>query len=325
MIFAYALTMIRMDFDDFHPLVLIFSPQLPRRVYESIFSLSNIRCHWVSNERELSDVLSNRGMEIEALVIEGEKKIPDELLKLPRLKVVFSLSAGTDFFSQEGADSRFEIVTTSGVLAPVVADHAIALVMAMLGRVGPLEVVDGKWRRPEIKVRTFSSLSFGILGLGDVGSEIAKRIQGFGSKIFYCNRNIRSDVPYRFCSSAEELASKCDVLFVSCDGGASTYHLVDERVLRALGSSGYLVNVARGSVVDTRALKSALLVGRIAGAAVDVIENEPFVDLELLRIPNLIVTPHIAWLDTESISKLVERTRANVTKYFSASDRGSYA
>ena len=325
MIFADALTINLMNFDDVRPHVLIFSPQLPRKVFEAVISLGSIRCHWVSSEHALAEVLREWGAKVEGLVVEGDRLIPNELLKLPRLKVVFSLSTGTDFYHHDQASRPFEIVTTAGVVSPAVADHALSLALVMLSRARPLEVVEGKWRRPSIQVRTFSSLSFGILGLGGVGGEIAKRIQGFSSKISYCNRRPRTDVSYDYCSSAEVLASQCDVLFVSCAGGASSYQLVNEGVLRALGSSGYLINVARGSVVDTRALQRALSAGTIAGAAVDVLENEPFVDSDLLKTPNLIVTPHIAWLDVESIAKLVESTRVSVSKYFDSSVRGPHA
>src|SRR5690606_27943181 len=115
----------------------------------------------------------------------------------------------------------------------------------------------------------------GILGLGAVGQGIARRLAGFDMEISYHNRRPRDDIPYIYAPSVEELADKVDFLVCAMPGGAATRHLINKPLLSRLGASGYLVNVGRGSIVDSAALADALHRGVIAGAALDVFEGEP--------------------------------------------------
>ena len=128
----------------------------------------------------------------------------------------------------------------------------------------------------------------------------------------YHNRRERADVPYRYFPNLQELARWCTFLVVSCVGGPETQHLVNEGVLEALGPEGYLVNVSRGSVVDTAALVEALRSDAIAGAALDVVDGEPSVPEELLRSEKVILTPHVAWRSPETKKALIERAIGNI-------------
>lgn len=137
-----------------------------------------------------------------------------------------------------------------------------------------------------------SGKRMGIIGLGAVGLAIAKRAaQGFDMSVSYHSRNPRDGVPYTYCGSPLQLAEAVDILVVATPGGAGTQHLVDAQVLDALGREGYLVNIARASVVDTDALARALQQGRIAGAALDVFDDEPKVPDAFKALGNTVLTP----------------------------------
>jgi lactate dehydrogenase-like 2-hydroxyacid dehydrogenase len=140
----------------------------------------------------------------------------------------------------------------------------------------------------------------GIVGLGRIGKTIAKRALGFDMTVGYYGRNRQPDSPFRYFAALGDLAAWCDVLVVITPGGAETRNLVDARVLDALGPKGFLVNVARGSVVDEPALIAALKAGRIAGAALDVFADEPRVPAELLALDNVVVAPHVASATVET-------------------------
>src|SRR3954469_6453722 len=142
--------------------------------------------------------------------------------------------------------------------------------------------------------RKMSGARLGIVGLGRIGSAIAKRAQGFGMAIAYTSRNQRNDVDYPYFPSAQELASHVDFLVCITPGGEGTRKMINAEVLAALGPRGYLINVARGTVVDEAALIEALQQGTIAGAGLDVFKDEPRVPQALRELDNVVLTPHMA-------------------------------
>jgi lactate dehydrogenase-like 2-hydroxyacid dehydrogenase len=152
--------------------------------------------------------------------------------------------------------------------------------------------------------------------LGSIGHEIARRASGFDVEIGYCSRSPKPDVPYTFHKSVEALATASDILIVCCPANESTYHLIDAGVLEKLGSGGYLINVARGSIVDTAALVRALEENRIAGAALDVVEGQPKVPQALLDAPNVLLTPHVAARAPEVGEIVGERILVTLQSHF---------
>ena len=161
-----------------------------------------------------------------------------------------------------------------------------------------------------------SGKRLGILGLGTIGRKIAQRALGFEMEIGYHNRTPQDALPYRYFGGLEALAAWCDVLVIATPGGPQTRHLVDARILRALGERGWLVNIARGSVVDTAALAEALRTHAIAGAGLDVYESEPAAPAELIGLPNVVLTPHVAGWSPEAVQNSVDRFIANATRHF---------
>jgi lactate dehydrogenase-like 2-hydroxyacid dehydrogenase len=199
-----------------------------------------------------------------------------------------------------------------------VADHAFALLLAVVRDVPQLDQAtrNGIWRdalplRPNV-----SSKRLGIVGLGHIGEKIARRGAGFDMEIGYHNRKPREGSPLRYFDNVTDLAQWSDFLMVATPGGAGTHHLIDGKVLHALGPQGFLVNVSRGSVVDTAALARALTEGTIAGAGLDVYEGEPNPPEALLELRNVVLTPHLAGRSPEAITASVDHFLENAKRYF---------
>jgi lactate dehydrogenase-like 2-hydroxyacid dehydrogenase len=236
----------------------------------------------------------------------------------PDLEAVISFGAGIDRIDMDEAIRRgVRIANGSGANAVCVAEHAMALLLSLAREIPLLDarVRAGRWRPPGLR-RQISGKRLGILGLGAIGRNVARMAEGFGMEIAYTTRRPRSELPYRYFPQARELAFFADALVVACPGGPATHHLVDEQVMRALGSEGFLVNIARGSIVETAALARALRGGMLAGAALDVFENEPQVPGELLDLENVILTPHVASNSQESRDAMFEQALANLTAFY---------
>jgi lactate dehydrogenase-like 2-hydroxyacid dehydrogenase len=217
---------------------------------------------------------------------------------LPKLEIIANFGVGVDQIDLEAAKKRGIIVTnTAGALNECVADCAMGLVLNTLRRLPQAGVYlrAGEWKsKGTFPLGTsLGGKTLGILGLGRIGEAIAKRAQAFGMKIRYHNRN-KKDVPYAYDGDAVTLAKNSDVLLVITPGGPETDKLVNATVLDALGPQGYLVNVARGSVVDEKVLLRYLQEKKIAGAGLDVFEDEPNVPPEFFALDNAVLTPHVA-------------------------------
>ena len=152
----------------------------------------------------------------------------------------------------------------------------------------------------------------GIVGLGRIGKAIAQRARAFGMSIAYTARTAKADSGYKFYPSAAELAANVDFLVAITPGGAGTKHLINAEVLKALGPRGFLINVARGSVVDEEALIVALQNGTIAGAGLDVFANEPHVPEALWSMRNVVLTPHMASATSETRQAMADLAFANM-------------
>jgi lactate dehydrogenase-like 2-hydroxyacid dehydrogenase len=154
---------------------------------------------------------------------------------------------------------------------------------------------EGRWPEGPFPLSpTLRERRVGILGLGGIGKAIARRLEGFGVAIAYHGRNRQSGAAYAWYATPLALAEACDTLIAILPGGPATRNIIDAAVLKALGPSGVFVNVARGSVVDEKALTSALGDGTILAAGLDVYANEPNVSPALLELPNVVLLPHIA-------------------------------
>jgi lactate dehydrogenase-like 2-hydroxyacid dehydrogenase len=245
-----------------------------------------------------------------------------EIAALPRLELICTLGTGTDTIDMEAARMRGITVTNgAGANADTVADHAMALLLSAIRDVAHFDrqLRAGEAMTAIRRVRPgLTGKRIGIIGMGRIGSGVAERAtKGFGMEAGYRNRKPVADSPYRYFDSVEALAAWADFLVVAALGGQEGHYLVDAKILRALGPKGFLVNVGRGSLVDTEALIAALRDGIIAGAGLDVIEGEPHLPDALRSLDNVVVTPHMAGLSHESIDAMFRLAIANIRAYFS--------
>lgn len=243
--------------------------------------------------------LAEHADDVRVVVTSGPPGVDAETIAaLPNLEVIVSYGAGVDAIDLVAAKRRgIGVSNTPDVLTDTVADTALGLILMTLRRFGVADryVRAGRWARdgrfPYAK--DVSGVQVGILGLGRIGSAIATRLLGFDCAIAYHNRRRIDGSPYRYAESPVELAASVDVLVVATTGDPATRHLVDRAVLEALGPEGYLINIARGSVVDQAILVELLAGGRLAGAGLDVFVDEPNVPAELLTLDNVVLFPHI--------------------------------
>ena len=238
---------------------------------------------------------------------------------LPQLSLIACFGAGYEGVDLDAAAARGISVTSApGANTETVADHAIGLMLAVMRDMPGCNsaVRDGRFAMSRAERPTLSRSRLGLLGLGQIGEAVARRAAAFGMQISYTTRHPRADQPWRHTPDLLALARDSDVLVLACPGGAPTRGLVDANVLAALGVDGFLVNIARGSVVNTAALADALKRGTIAGSALDVWEGEPDFPEILKDAPNLIVTPHMAGRSPEALRRQTEVLTANLEALF---------
>lgn len=241
---------------------------------------------------------------IEVVITNGSTGLSAaQMQRLPALALVCSYGAGYENIDLEAARAGGIAVTHApGVNNATVADHAIALMLAIARGLPELDraVKAGQWQSHRQARPTVNGRRLGLLGMGNIGELIARRAAAFDMHVSYFTRRPRPELPYAHVASLLELARDSDFLILACPGGTATRHLVDTAVLDLLGRQGFLINIARGSVVDTAALLQALRERRIAGAALDVIEDEPALPACVGELANLILTPHISGRSPEA-------------------------
>ena len=244
----------------------------------------------------------------------------DEMAALPRLELACALGAGHENIDSAAAAVRGIVVANgAGTNDDCVADHVFGLIITSVRGILRLDrqCRAGVWRDELPMPANVGGKRLGILGLGSIGQKVARRAAGFDMPVGYHNRRPRPETGHRHFDNLPALAAWCDVLVVCTPGGAGTRHLVNAEILAALGPQGTLINIARGSVVDTAALATALGAGTIAGAALDVYESEPRPPAELIGLDNVVLTPHIAGWSPESMDASVQRFLDNAAGHFS--------
>ncbi|NOL51773.1 2-hydroxyacid dehydrogenase [Pelistega suis] len=270
---------------------------------------------------EVSRFLAKEGGSIHAVISSAYLGLKKEWIDLlPALEVVCNFGVGYDSTDVEALKARgISFSNTPDVLNDGVADTTMALLLATMRKVCLADkfVRAGEWEKGVFPLTPgLSAKKVGIVGLGSIGKVIAKRLSGFDCEIAYHNRRKRDDVSFRYEASLIELARWADVLIVATVGGAGTRHLINADVLAALGPKGFLVNIARGSVVDEQALITALQTGTIAGAGLDVFENEPFVPLALRQLDNAVLMPHLGSGTIETRLVMSQLVIANFEQFY---------
>ncbi|WP_287876715.1 2-hydroxyacid dehydrogenase [Aquitalea sp.] len=258
---------------------------------------------------------------VRAVVSTGGAGASRQLLQaLPEVELVACVGVGFDAIDLAYArEHGIAITTTPGVLDQCVADTALALLLAVFRRVVQADrfVRAGHWLHGGFPLtHSLAGKRCGIVGLGNIGRAIARRAEAFGMVLGYHGPRAKADVAYRYYLDLGAMAAEVDVLVLALPGGAATRHVVDGRVLDALGPDGVLINIARGSVVDQAALVERLLDGRLGGAGLDVFEHEPQVPEVLFGLDNVVLAPHMASATLETRAAMAQLMLDNLLAHF---------
>jgi lactate dehydrogenase-like 2-hydroxyacid dehydrogenase len=285
-----------------------------RRRIDEVFDMTRL---WEIEGGEA--YLAAHGTEFGGILSRGV--LPESTLeKLPNVKIVSQTGVGTDkapiaYFKAHG----ISYTNTRGSLSDSVADIAITLGLCVTRGIipGDQRVRTRLWatERPPMG-RSFSGKKYGVLGLGSIGQAIARRLEGFDGEIAYHNRKPAEGVPYRYVETLMELASWADFLFMALPGGAATQAIVDQKVLRALGPDGIVVNVGRGAAIDEEALVRVLQEGALAGAGLDVHAHEPHANEQLIGMSNVVLLPHLGSSTVETRAAMHRLCIDNLLAHF---------
>jgi lactate dehydrogenase-like 2-hydroxyacid dehydrogenase len=277
--------------------------------------------HALWKEADQKTFLAQHGGEFAGLATSARWGADAALIHaLPNLKVISSFGVGYDTIDINAAAARgIPIGYTPDVLNDCVADTAFGLLLDAARGLSASQrfLRRGEWLRGNFALQTrVSGKRLGILGLGRIGRAIAKRAAGFDMDIRYHSRNRVADVDFVYEDSPASLARWADFFVIASAGGPQTRHLVSAEVLRELGPEGFLINIARGSVVDEAALVEALVNKTIAGAGLDVFEKEPQVPEALMTLDNVVLLPHVGSGTNETRQAMADLTLANLRSFF---------
>lgn len=276
--------------------------------------------HRLFESKDRAQMLAEVGPRVRAIA--GSGRSDSALIQsLPKLEIVANFGVGYDNVDAVAARARNVMVTnTPGVLNEAVADTTLSLILAIERRVVAADryLRAGKWvaNGNYPLTRHLGDLKVGILGLGRIGKAIAKRVLAFGMQVQYHSRTRQTDVAFPYFPSVLELAKASNVLVCILPGGAGTRHIINEDVMKALGPTGTLVNVARGSVVDTEALIRCLKNGSLGAAAIDVYDKEPETPEALWPLENVVLTPHLGSATHTTRKQMGDLVVKNLLEHF---------
>lgn len=301
---------------------LLIMSQMPEFLISLFDETYNTHKFWLSDDKK--EFLSKIKNEVDAIAVMGGTIISPDLMKsMPKLKIIGCYGVGYDAIDVDFAQANgIKVTNTPEVLNDEVADTAISLMLAVYKKIIDAEKFarNNLWINGEFPLsRKFSGTKLGIVGMGRIGKSIAKRAEGFDCKISYHSRN-KKDVAYKYFDNIEKLAEEVDTLCVITPGGKETEKLVSLEVLKSLGKKGVIINVARGSVIDQEAMIHCLKENLIAGAGLDVYNNEPNIPKELIELNNTVLLPHIGSATIETRRAMGQLVFDNVAAYFAGKE-----
>lgn len=274
---------------------------------------------------EVSEFLRRHAEQFRVILTGGAAGVDAGLINaLPNLGAIVNIGAGVDAIDLAAAAARgIGVSNTPDVLSDTTADTALGLMLMTLRRFGAAEryARADRWRTDGAfgYGRDLTGSRVGILGLGRIGTAIANRLLAFDCEISYHNRRRVEGSPFRYIESATALAADVDVLVVATTGDAA-HPLVDRTVLEALGPNGYLINIARGSVVDQDALIELLAGDTLAGAGLDVFADEPNIPAALRDSDNVVIFPHIGSATARTRTAMVQLAIDNLEHYLATGE-----
>ncbi|XP_051123205.1 glyoxylate/hydroxypyruvate reductase HPR3-like [Andrographis paniculata] len=307
------------------PQLLVIRPPQVFQVYEEEFMAKFEVLKAYESTLPTETFLRKYGRSTRAVFCFGQSPITAELLQhLPSLGLVVAAGTGVNHVDLAACRRRGIAVTnTADVFSEDTADYAVGMLIDLMRKISSR---DSSVRRriwplagefPVGFTFTLRNKRIGIVGWGNIGSKVARRLEPFGCTICYNSRTRKPSVPHSFYATACELATHSDILVICCSLTEKTRHLINDDVMAAMGEKGFLVNIARGQVVDEKALVKRLVEGTIAGAALDVFENEPTVPPELFGLDNVVLSPHRGAFTGEAFADAFGMVMANLEAFFS--------
>lgn len=301
------------------PVLLVLNLQVPAHLQQMAQTFPDFDVVYAPEPDQAETAIAEHGARVQCVCTVGASGLTAvQMQRMPKLSLVCAMGAGYENIDVAYAKAHgIAVGNGAGTNDECVADHAMGLLIAAVRGMIKLDKATraGIWRSAMPLPANVSGKRLGIVGLGTIGAKIAKRAAAFDMPIGYHNRKPREGVTHQYFDDLLALAAWADVLLVATPGGAGTKHLVNAEVLSALGDKGVLVNIARGSVVDTQALAAALRAGELAGAGLDVYESEPLPPQELIELDSVVLTPHVGGWSPEAVQNSVDRFIANMRNH----------
>ncbi|WOH09399.1 hypothetical protein DCAR_0728856 [Daucus carota subsp. sativus] len=304
------------------PVVLILKPPEVFKVHEELFCQ---RFHFLrawESTLPTDQFLTTYAQSIQALFCNSFTPIPAHVIRLlPSLRLIVTSSVGVNHIDlHECRRQGIKVANIAKVFTDDVADIAVGLLIDVLRKVsaGDQYVRSGSriWSDFPLGYK-LGGKRVGIVGLGSIGLEVAKRLEAFGCIVSYNSRMKKPSVPFLHYANVCELALNSDVLIICCSLTEQTYHMINREVLSALGKHGFIVNIARGSIVDEKELVRCLVQGEIGGAGLDVFADEPNVPDDLFELENVVLSPHRGVFTDETMWECYELVSGNLEAFFS--------
>lgn len=300
------------------PEVLQIGPMMAH-VETALAEAYTVHRYWEANDP--AALLAEVGPRVRGVATDGGRGCPREVIeKLPKLEVIANYGVGYDSVDVEACRARgVRVTNTPDVLNDAVAELTIGLMVALCRRIPQADqhVRAGRWPRQGYPLtRELTGARVGILGLGRIGKEIARRAQVMKMRVAYHGRHAQPYEPFEYYPDLVAMARDVDWLVVIAPGTPETKGIVSREVLEALGPEGCLVNVARGSLVDEPALVEMLASGRLGGAALDVFADEPNVPEALYALDNVVLSPHQGSATTKTRTAMGDLVVENLAAHF---------
>lgn len=308
---------------ELNPKIMVLGPPPYFHLHEKLFPEEfNFLKPWES-PLPLLQFLSTYASSARALLCSAFTPVTADILrKLPELRFIVTTSVGVNHIDLPECRRRgISIANAPQIFSEDVADLAVGLLIDVLRRISGANrfVKSGFWpRKGDYPLGSkLGGKRVGIVGLGSIGLEVARRLEGFGCIISYNSRKQKSSIPYPFCSDVRQLAADCDILIICCALTDETRHMINKEILMELGKEGVIVNVARGAIIDEKELIQCLVEDEIAGAGLDVFENEPYVPEELIGLENVVLSSHHAVYTREGWWICYKLMSENLEAFFS--------
>lgn len=254
--------------------------------------------------QELKEAISN----YDALVVRSRTKVTKEIIEAGRhLKAVGRAGAGLDNIDVEAAEKEgIMVLNTPEAPAQAVAELTIGLMLSLARSIPFADhtMKEGKWIKKELEGWQLKDKTLGVIGLGNVGEKVAKIAKALGMRILITKRTppppeLLKELEAEFIP-LKELLQRSDIVTIHVPLTPQTHHMISAKEIQTMKDGAYLINTSRGAIVDEKALSDALQSGKLGGAALDVYEIEPPTDFSLIRLPNVVATPHIGAQTIES-------------------------